>query len=138
MWNNLIENNGGLWSLIGILIALFTLYKVDSNKKLLKKFNKKNFKQNRMPENLESLKVISNNISSYLGDFENNKKNLKSEISKILPILKSLRKSLNPDEIDHYNTLKTSVKNIDKLRIDNGKIKLIKNLRVPRKKHVIV
>lgn len=78
-----------------------------------------------MPENLESLKVISNNISSYLSDFENNKKKLKSEISKILPILKSLKKSLNPEEVDHYNTLKTSIRNIDKLRIDNKKIGFI-------------
>lgn len=67
-----------------------------------------------MPQNLEDLKKISEHISNLSVEFEKNKKELKKEISIISPILKSLKKSLNTNEIDNVNKLTRSIKNVDK------------------------
>ena len=66
-----------------------------------------------MPENLSDLKEISDKISDLLTIFEENKKELKTELSKIQPILKSLKKSLTEKEMDNLSILKNSLKNID-------------------------
>lgn len=124
----IINNYGNLFSLLGLSLTLLTFISVIFNKRVLNTLNKKNFKINRMPENLEDLKEISNNLSDLLTDFDNKKKNIKVELSKIQPILKSLTKSLNNDEMDNLTTLKKSTKNIDNWTYEGEEISFLKSI----------
>jgi hypothetical protein len=108
-----IDKHGSLFSFLGLILTLLTFAGVIWNKRILKVLNKKNFKVNRMPENLSDLKEISDKISDLLIVFEQNKTDLKSEISKIQPILKSLTKSLSNNEMDNLTLLKNSINRID-------------------------
>lgn len=105
---NIINDYANLFTFIGLIISIFTLYKVWSNKKELEKLNKKNYAKNRMPENLDILKQISSRISGLNYMFEQNKIDLNNEIIKIRPVLKSLIKSLSQEDMEH-------VSNLDKL-----------------------
>ena len=108
-----INKFGNLFSFIGLGLTILTFFGVLRNKKILNRLNTKNFKNNRMPENLADLKTISENISDLMTEFEQNKNKIKSELSKIQPILKSLSKSLENKEADNLISLKNSIKNID-------------------------
>ena len=108
-----IDKYGSLFSFLGLGLTILTFLGVLWNKRVLKTLNQKNFKVNRMPKNLADLKKISNNISDLLISFNQKKKEIKSEISRIQPILKSLTKSLNKSEMDNLSSLKNSIKNID-------------------------
>lgn len=108
-----INKYGNLFSFLGLMLTILTFIGVLWNKRILKALNKKNFKINRMPENLSDLKGISEKISDLLIAFEQNKKELKTELSKIQPILKSLTKSLTDKEMDNLLILRDSLKNID-------------------------
>lgn len=108
-----INTYGNLFSFIGLGLTFLTLFGVLWNKRILNRLNMKNFKINRMPDNLNDLKEISDNISDLMIDFVQKKKEIKKELSKIQPILKSLNKSLESKEIDNLNALKSSIKNID-------------------------
>lgn len=105
---NIIDNYANLFTSLGLIISILTLYKVWSNKKELEKLNKKNYAKNRMPENLDNLKQISSQISTLNSMFEQNKIELNNEIVKIRPILKSLRKSLSQEDLEY-------VRNLDKI-----------------------
>ncbi|MCC5928230.1 MAG: hypothetical protein JJU28_03200 [Cyclobacteriaceae bacterium] len=118
-----VDKYGNLFSLIGLIITFFTLIGVVWNKRLLIRLNRKNFKLNRLPENLADLMKISENISDYIADFENNKKNVKYELSKIQPILKSLSKSLENNETDNMLKLKDSLKDIDNWTFESSEKK---------------
>ena len=71
-----IDKCGNLFSFLGLILTILTFAGVIWNKRILKVLNKKNFKLNRMPENLSDLKEISNKISDLLAEFEQNKKEL--------------------------------------------------------------
>lgn len=123
-----IDKYGNLFSLLGLGLSVLTFLGVLWNKSLLRTLNKKNFKINRMPENLTDLKDISENISDFLTDFENNKTNIRSELSKIQPILKSLNKSLNKNETDNLSSLKNSIKTIDSWTYEGADLKWYQKL----------
>lgn len=108
-----IDKYGNLFSLIGLIITVITFYNVLRNKKILGGLNTKNFKLNRMPENISDLKNLSEYLSELLSDYDSNKKELKGELCKIQPILKSLSKSLVHEEMENLLILKRSLKNID-------------------------
>ena len=74
-----INKYGSLFSLIGLALTLLTFIGVLLNKGVLKKLNRKNFRVNRMPENLKDLKAISDRITDLLLDFNSNKKDIKSD-----------------------------------------------------------
>ncbi len=121
-----INDNGDWFSFLGLILTFLTFVGVLLNKRNINKLNRKNFKVNRMPENLNDLKNISNSVSDLILDFDDKKKEIKSELSKISPILKSLKKSLNSGEIEHLKTLNSSIKNLDYWKIEGEKIKWFK------------
>ncbi len=124
--NDWINQNGNLFSFLGLIITIITFLGVLRTRRILKKLNKKNYKINRMPENFKDLKIISDNLSDYLADFGNNKKEIKIELSKISPILKSLSKSLNSDEKEYMQSLKKSIAGIDNWKYEGEKISKFK------------
>ena len=123
-----INKYGNLFSFIGLLLTIMTFIGVIWNKNILNKINKKNYKINRMPENCNDLKVISENLSDFIADFPNKKKEIKSEISKISPILKSLSKSLDSDENENMLLLKKNIKGIDNWKYEGESIAWYKKL----------
>lgn len=127
-----INKFGNLFSFIGLGLTILTFLGVLWNKKILTRLNKKNFKINRMPENLADLKKISENISDLMTEFVQKKREIKSELSKIQPILKSLSKSLENTEADNLNSLKSSIKNIDNWYYDGIQLKWYQSLLTKR------
>jgi len=123
-----INKYGNLFSFIGLGLTFLTFIGVLWSKRILNRLNMKNFKINRMPDNLNDLKVISNNISDLMIGFVQKKKEIKKELSKIQPILKSLNKSLESKEIDNLNALKSSIKNIDKWTYEGKQLKWYQKL----------
>jgi hypothetical protein len=117
-----IDKWANLFTFLGLILTLLTFLGVIWNKKILNRLNKKNFKTNRMPENYSDLTRISEKLSDYLADFDNNKKEIKTEISKVSPILKSLKKSLNSNENENLVLLKSSIKKIDSWKYEGEKI----------------
>ncbi len=118
-----INKYGSLFSLIGLALTLLTFIGVLLNKGVLKKLNRKNFRVNRMPENLKDLKAISDRITDLLLDFNSNKKDIKSELSKVQPTLKSLQKSLEKADKENFNSLKSSLKDIDNWTFEGAELK---------------
>lgn len=126
--NDWINQNGNLFSFLGLIITFITFMGVFRTKWILLKINKKNYKINRMPDNYTDLKLISEKLSDYLADFANKKKDIKVELSKISPILKSLSKSLNSDEKEFLKSLKNSIAGIDNWKYEGEKISRFKEL----------
>jgi len=90
-----IDKCGNLFSFLGLILTILTFAGVIWNKRILKVLNKKNFKLNRMPENLSDLKEISNKISDLLAEFEQNKKELKIELKQNTTDIKIPHKIVN-------------------------------------------
>ena len=111
--NDWINNCGNWFSFLGFFLTILTFLVVLLNRSIIKKLNKKNFRINRLPENLEELKEISKNITNYLSQFEENIKAIKIEMVKISPILKSIKKSLLKGENEYLLSLQESLKDID-------------------------
>lgn len=126
--NQWIKDTADLFSFIGFIITILTFLGVFFNYRVIARLNKKNFKLNRMPENLESLKTISQQITLLIVDFSQNKKNIKIELTKILPILKSLKKSLNNSENEYVVSLGKNLKDIDHWIITDEQISWYKNI----------
>ena len=118
-----IDKYGNLFSLIGLGFTLLTFIGVLLSKRVLKKLNKKNFRINRMPENLNDLKSISDRITDLLLNFNTNKKDIKNELSKVQPTLKSLEKSLEKSDKKNFNSLKSSLKGIDNWTFEGAELK---------------
>jgi len=122
-----INKNGDLFSFIGLFLTILTFIGIFLNNQAIERLNKKNFKINRMPENLRDLILISNTLSDLCVNFEENKKLIKKDIYKIIPVLKSLKKSLNHNELDSVKTLWDCVVSIDYWHFE-GKFNLIHRL----------
>ena len=126
--NEFVKETADWFSFIGFIITLCTFWGVLFNKKLLKKINRKSFSINRMPENLNDLKIISRSISIFNSDFANKKSELLIEMNKLSPILKSLKKSLEKTDLDHYNLLNSELKKMNQVYYDISKVKTIRKL----------
>ncbi|MHA4895635.1 hypothetical protein ACXZ1K_12850 [Pedobacter sp. PWIIR3] len=123
-----ISEGADWFTFIGFIITILTFLGVLFNKSLLKKINRKSFSINRMPENLSDLKTISRNISVFNAQFDYKKSEILTEINKISPILKSLKKSLNKADLEHYNSLNSEIKKINKVYYEESKVKRIRRL----------
>lgn len=96
-------------TIIGFIFTFFTWFMVRNNKKEILALNKKNLFINRAPENLIELKKSSSRLSILISDINSNKREILSEISKLAPILKSLKKSLEKHDLEYLNLLKTEI-----------------------------
>lgn len=96
-------------TIIGFIITLLTYFVVKNNKKEIQALNRKNLFINRAPENLIELKKSSSNLSKLISDINSNKKEILIEISKLAPILKSLKKSLENHDLEYLNLLKKEI-----------------------------
>lgn len=121
----LIKNSADWFTVIGFFVTIFTFIGVLFNKKLIKRLNRKSFSINRMPENLNDLKTRSRSISILNAEFENNKSEILIEINKLSPILKSLKKSLNKGDLEHFNSLKTEIKKIKMVYYELSQVRFI-------------
>lgn len=126
--NEFIKETADWFSFIGFIITLLTFWGVLCNKKVLKKLNRKSFSINRMPENLSDLKIISRAISILNSDFANKKSDLLIEMNKLAPILKSLKKSLEKSDLEHYNLLNSELKKINQVYYDINNVKPIRKI----------
>ncbi len=96
-------------SILGFIITLSTYFVARENKKEIEELNKKNLFINRLPENLKDLRKSSSALSRLLSDLESNRKEILNEISKLAPILKSIKKSLKNDDLEYFHLLKNEV-----------------------------
>ncbi|UTN02309.1 hypothetical protein L0669_13370 [Flavobacterium bizetiae] len=96
-------------SIIGFIITIWTFIKIWDNTKQLRELNKKNFFINRLPDNLKDLKKSSSKISILISNIDGNKNEILVEISNLSPILKSTKKSLKDNDLEHYKLLETEV-----------------------------
>lgn len=115
-------------TIIGFLITILTFLKVINNSKEIKELNKKNFFINRLPENLHDLKKSSSKLSILISQTENNKKEILIEISGLSPILKSIKRSLKKEDLEHYNLLKEEVDKHKKTYISIDDVAWIRKL----------
>jgi len=122
-------------TIIGFIITILTYLVVRSNKKEINELNRKNFFVNRTPENLKELKNSSLALSRLISNLEENKREVLLEISKIAPILKSLKKSLREHDLEYFNLLKVEV---DKHRNIFYKIEDVSWLKRKLKLYVIL
>lgn len=126
--NKFITESADWFSFIGFIITVLTFIGVIFNDCLLNEINRKSFSINRMPENLNDLKTLSRNISVLNSEFENNKLEILTEINKLSPVLKSLKKSLNKEDLEHYNSLKTEVAKIKSIYYDINEVKIFRRI----------
>ncbi|MGH1519872.1 hypothetical protein [Chryseobacterium sp. JK1] len=115
-------------TIIGFLITILTFLKVINNSKEIKELNKKNFFINRLPENLHDLKKSSSKLSVLISQTDNNKKEILIEISGLSPILKSIKRSLKKEDLEHYNLLKEEVDKHKKTYISIDDVAWIRKL----------
>jgi len=115
------DNISGVLEAVGFILGFLTFIGVVLNKKEIKKLNKKNFFINRMPENLKDLKSASSKIVSLSSNIEENKDKILVEISILSPILKSLKKSLQKEDLEHFILLNNEIRKhkFTYLSIDN-------------------
>ena len=126
--NKFIDDNANWFTFIGFIITIFTFIGVLCNKKYINKINRKNFTVNRMPENLSDLKTVSRNVSILNSQFDIKKSEILLEINKISPILKSLKKSLNKRDLEHFNSLYSEIKKINKLYNEENNVGRIRKI----------
>ncbi len=126
--NKFINEWANGFTFIGLIVTIVTFFGVLINKSLLKRINRKSFSINRMPENLSDLKIISRNVSVLNSEFDIKKSEILIEINKLLPILKSLKKSLNKKDLEHFDSLNLEVKKINKVYYEESKVTRIRKL----------
>lgn len=126
--NKFIGDGADWFTFIGFIVTILTFLGVLFNKNLLKKINRKSFSINRMPENLSDLKNISRNVSILNSEFDSKKSEILIEINKLSPILKSLKKSLNKTDLEHFNSLNSEIKKINKVYYEEIKVNRIRKL----------
>lgn len=126
--NRLISDWADWFTFIGFIITGLTFFGVWFNKKLLDRINRKSFSINRMPENLNDLKIISRNVSILNAEFDIKRSEILVEINKLLPILKSLKKSLDKKDLEHFNSLNSAIKNIQNVFYEKSEVKPISKL----------
>ncbi|WP_318640565.1 hypothetical protein [Flavobacterium ardleyense] len=117
-----ISDGGDWFTFLGFVFSILTFLGILFNKSILKKINKKSFSINRMPENLIDLKTISRNISIFNSEFDSKKPEILIEINKLSPILKSLKKSLNKADLEHFNSLSAEIKKVSKIYYEESKV----------------
>lgn len=113
-------------TIIGFIITLLTYFVVKNNKKEIQALNRKNLFINRAPENLIELKKSSSNLSKLISDINSNKKEILIEISKLAPILKSLKKSLENHDLEYLNLLKKEINKHHKMAYSIDEISWIR------------
>ncbi|MDR6457192.1 hypothetical protein J2786_000285 [Chryseobacterium vietnamense] len=123
-----INDYANLFTFIGFIITILTFIVAINNKKILKAINKKSFSINRLPENLEDLKNLSRKISVLNANYDTNKKTIVIEIKQISPILKSLRKSLNKNDLEHFNRLNIEIKKMKNVYHNSNDISFLKKI----------
>lgn len=96
-------------SIIGFMITIATFFVVRNNKKEIRELNKRNLFINRLPDNLKELKNTSLLLSRLISDINTNRKQILREISKLAPVLKSIKKSLKKHDLEYFNLLKDEV-----------------------------
>lgn len=124
--NKFISDSADWFTFFGFILTIFTFLGVWLNKRLLNRINRKSFSINRMPENLSDLKTISRNVSILNSEFSTKKSDLLIEINKLSPILKSLKKSLNKTDLEHFNALEYEIKKMKKVYYEEKKVKFIR------------
>lgn len=123
--SKLIDASANFLGVLGFILSILTYIQVLFNKAELKKINKRNFSRYRLPENLQDLKNISRSLSRLNVDFESNKAKISIEVVKIKPTLKSLKKSLDNHDMEHYSVLNKSVENSNNIKYKTSEISLL-------------
>lgn len=90
---------------IGFLIALFTAVKVFFLNKEVKRINAKHLFAVRIGDHLSEYKKTSKQIAIFLGDYSQNTKDLRLEVSKCLGNSLSLKKKVDKSELTSLQNL---------------------------------
>ena len=104
-------------TIIGFIVIIFTFLAVKNNKKEILTLKKKNLFRNRISDNLSQLKKSSYMLANLFSDVYLNKREILNEISKLAPILKSIKKSLENSDLKYLELLKIEVDKHHKILI---------------------
>ena len=119
---NFIDKNGDWFSFISLLISTMTFLVAVFIRRRLKDAEKLHFVKTRIPENIDHLKTNSKRISELLADFQNQKTEIKAELSRCLSYLKSVEFTLQKKESKSIYDIKSDIKSV--LKKKNHKTRL--------------